>query len=105
MRHERPDCLGNYDFEHIAHYAKRRFVDGCDTVGLLAQAASEREREEIALVCLLDVQDDEIRDIELRCRHAGQCRILDCRDRLRRMIKEKLPATSGALSGGPPVIS
>lgn len=90
MHHNKPDCLGNYDFEHIAFYAKKRFVDGFDTVALIAQAKSDRAREEIALVSLLDVKDDEILDIELSCRYARTCKILDCRDRLRKLIKLKL---------------
>ena len=45
-------CLGNYDFDHIAFFARKRFVEGCNTVTLLEQAESECEKEEIALVCL-----------------------------------------------------
>ncbi len=85
-----PGCLGNYDFEHIAFFARRRFVEGCDTVALLEQANSECEKEEIALVCLLDVSDDKLRDLQLSCRYAGQCKVMDCRDKLRKMIKEDL---------------
>ena len=58
-----PGCLGNYDFDHIAAFAKKRFIDGCDTVQLLQQAHSQCEKEEIVLVSLLDVEDDQIRDI------------------------------------------
>jgi len=90
MRHDKPDCLGNYDFERIALHAKRRFIEGCSTVALIAQAKTEREKEEIALVSLLDVQDNEIRNIELSCRYAKECKILDCRDRLRKMIKARM---------------
>ena len=85
-----PGCVGNYDFEHIAFFARRRFVDGCDTVALLRQAKSEREKEEIALVCLLDVSDDKIRDLQLSCKYASQCKVMNCRDKLRRMIREDL---------------
>jgi len=85
-------CLGDYDFDHIAHFARRRFVDGVDTVNLLQQAGSKREKEEIALVCLLDVEDDVIRDIQLKCRYAGQCKVTDCRDRLKKMIEQDLAA-------------
>ncbi len=95
MSREKPDCLGNYDFEHIAFYAKKRFVDGCSTVSLIAQAKTERAREEIALVSMLDIKDDDIRDLQLSCRYAGECRIMDCRERLRKMIREKLSASSG----------
>lgn len=85
-----PKCMGNYDFDHIAYFAKKRFVEGCDTVALLKQAKSKREKEEIALVCLLDVEDDVINDIQLKCRYAGQCKATDCRARLKKMIERDL---------------
>ncbi len=83
-----PGCLGNYDFEQIAFFARKRFIEGYNTVTLLEQAKSEREKEEISLVCLLDVEDDQIRDLQLSCRHAVQCKVMDCRDKLKKMIKE-----------------
>ena len=87
-----PRCMGDYDFEHIARFAKKRFVEGFDTIALLEQAKSQREKEEIALVCMLDVEDDVIKDLRLDCRHAGQCKATDCRDRLKRMIEADLAA-------------
>jgi hypothetical protein len=87
-----PRCLGNYDFEDIARFAKKRFVEGFETVALLEQAKSEREREEIALVCLLDLEDDVIKDLRLDCRHADQCKATDCRDRLKKLIEQDLAA-------------
>jgi hypothetical protein len=85
-----PNCLGNYDFDHIVFFARKRFVEGCNTVTLLEQAESEREKEEIALVCLLDVEDNKIQDLQLCCRHAGNCKVIDCRDKLKKMIEEEL---------------
>jgi hypothetical protein len=85
-----PGCLGNYDFDHIAFYARKRFIEGCDTVALLRQAKSEREKEEIALVCMLDVDDDCIRDMKLSCRYAGQCAVTTCRAKLKKMIEAEL---------------
>lgn len=87
-----PRCLGNYDFEQIAHFARKRFVEGRDTVALLKEAKSTREREEIALVCLLDVEDDAIKDLQLKCRHADKCQAIDCRDRLKELIELDLAA-------------
>ena len=60
-----PGCLGNYDFDRIAFFAKKRFVEGCGTIELMAAAQSEQEKEEIALVSLLDLKDNEIRDLRL----------------------------------------
>ena len=91
-----PGCLGNYDFDHIAFFARKRFIEGYNTVSLLEQAASEREKEEIALVCLLDLEDDEIRDLQLCCRHADSCKVMNCRDKLRKMIGEELASQEPA---------
>ena len=85
-----PGCLGNYDFDQIALFARKRFVEGCDTVALLQQARSEREKEEIALVSLLDVEDHRLRELELSCRYDGQCKVTTCRDKLKKMIEEEL---------------
>lgn len=91
---DNPRCLGNYSFEHIANFARKRFVEGLDTVTLLQQAESETEKEEIALVCMLDVEDDIIQDLQLNCRHAGECKVTDCRTRLKKMIQQDLDAKS-----------
>jgi len=85
-----PGCLGNYDFEHIVAFAIKRFVDGCSTIALLKKAETEREKEEIALVSLLDVEDDQMRDLQLCCAHAEQCKVIDCRHRLKEMIEAEL---------------
>ncbi|MCF6211307.1 MAG: hypothetical protein L3J88_04750 [Gammaproteobacteria bacterium] len=86
---DRPDCLGDYDFERIAYFAKKRFIDGTSTVTLIAQAKTTRAKEEIALVSMLDIKDEDIHNIQLSCRYTDKCKIIDCRDRLRKMIKER----------------
>lgn len=85
-----PGCMGNYDFDKIAFFAKKRFVEGCNTIELMGTAKSDREKEEIALVSLLDVEDEKILDLQLCCKHAEQCKIMDCRDRLKRMLEGEL---------------
>lgn len=85
-----PGCLGNYDFDKIAFYARKRFVEGYDTVTLLAQATSDQEKEEIALVALLDVEDDVVKDIGLCCRYDKECEITTCREKLKKLIDEDL---------------
>ena len=85
-----PGCLGNYDFENIAFYARKRFVEGYDTITLLKQATSDREKEEIALVALLDVEDSVVKDIGLCCRYGRECEITTCREKLKKLIDEGL---------------
>ena len=95
------ECMGNYDFDHIAYYAKRRFIDGCNTIAflveLLAFAKTGREKEEIALVCSLELEGDRIKELQVRCRYAGQCktdagqcRTSDCIKKLKKMIVQQL---------------
>ena len=90
MSCQNPRCLGNYDFDNIAYFARKRYVEGCNTVSLLEQARSETEKEEIALVCLLDIEDDRIRDLNLCCTHSETCQVIDCRDRIKKMIEKEL---------------
>ena len=85
-----PGCLGNYDFDQIAFFARKRFIDGCDTLALMEQANSDREKEEIALVSLLDVEDERIQDLQLSCRHDKTCKVTSCREKLKKMIEEEL---------------
>ena len=96
MTCQNPRCLGNYDFDKIAYFAKKRYVDGFETVALLKQAKSEREKEEIALVCLLDLEDDKIRDLQLCCAHSHACQVIDCRDRLKEIIEAELDQRASA---------
>jgi len=87
-----PGCLGNYDFDHIAYYARKRFIEGFNTITLMEQASTEREKEEIALVCLLDVEDDTIKEIKLSCKYSRTCQVTNCRAKLKKMIDEELLA-------------
>ena len=83
-------CLGHYDFDQIAVHARKRFIEGIDTVSLMNQAQSETEKEEIALVCLLSVDDDVVEDIQLNCRYASSCKLTNCRDKIRDILEREL---------------
>lgn len=108
MHSHNSECMGNYNFDHIAYFTKRRFIDGRDTIALLAEllaaAKTEREKEEIALVCTLDLEDDKISELQVRCRYAGQCKTNDgrcktddCIKKLKIMIGQELE--KNALTG------
>jgi len=90
---QNPGCMGNYDFEHIVFYARKRYVEGISTIELLCNAITEREKEEIALVSLLDLEDDKISDFQLCCNCAGHCKAIDCRHKLKIMIAKELANT------------
>lgn len=90
MTYKNPVCMGHYDFEHIVQFAKMRFIDGHSTINLLLKAHNEIEREEVALVCMLDIDDDTVANIELNCRYSRRCQVKDCRDRFRNLIEASL---------------
>ncbi|MGB5397024.1 MAG: hypothetical protein WBN96_07740 [Gammaproteobacteria bacterium] len=85
-----PECLGNFNFNHVADFAIKRFVDGLSTIDLMQHARSELEKEEIALVSLLDVDDENMRELELCCKHAGKCSAINCREKLRLLVEKEL---------------
>ena len=89
MSCQNPRCMGNYNFDHIAFFAKKRFIEGYNTIELLEAAESEKEKEEIALVSLLDVENGQFCDLKLGCKYAGQCKAIDCRDRLKKMLEDE----------------
>ena len=83
-------CLGNYNFDNIARFARKRFIEGCNTIDLMRNARTHREKEEIALVAMLDLKDRTVTDLKLDCNHAGTCKVTNCRNRLKKMINEGL---------------
>ena len=44
-----PGCIGNYNFTIIALFARIRFIEGRNTIDLMRNAKTHREKEEIAL--------------------------------------------------------
>ena len=92
MASSSPGCFAHYDFDDIAHFARMRFVEGYSTISLIQQARSDTEREEVVLVCMLDIEDELVLDIELDCRYANDCKVTNCRDKLRSLIESELEA-------------
>ena len=88
-----PGCSGNYNFAHIALFARKRFIEGCNTVDLMRNARTQREKEEIALVAMLDPYDKTYTGLRLNCKCAGTCKFTPCRKLLKKMITEVLNCT------------
>jgi hypothetical protein len=95
MACQNPICMGNYKFDDIVYYAKKRFIEGYNTIDLMAAAKSDHDKKAIALVSLLQVDDDEARDLNLICKHDGDCKALNCRNKLKKMIGEELEFIDG----------
>ena len=85
-----PGCIGKYNFAIVALFARIRFIEGRNTTDLMRNARTPREKEEIALVAMLDLNDKAITDLKLDCKHAGTCKATNCRNLLKKMIAEGL---------------
>lgn len=86
---QNPGCMRKYDYDHIAFYARKRYVEGISTIVLLCNAQTDSEKTQIILASLLDLDDDKICELQPYC--SGKCRRLmfDLRDRLRLMIEKE----------------
>jgi len=82
-------CMRQYDFEHIAFYARKRYVEGISTIVLLCNAKTESEKTLIVLASLLNLDDNEIRELKPYCSLKCQRLLFDLRDRLRLMLEQE----------------
>jgi hypothetical protein len=81
--------MRQYDFDHIAFYARKRYVEGISTIVLLCNAKTESEKTLIVLASLLNLDDDEIRELKPCCSPRCQRLLFDIRDRLRLMLEQE----------------
>lgn len=90
MPHLNPYCLGNYDFDNIALYARQRFVEGINTIDLMQKAKSHRARQEIVLVSMMDIDENTVDNLQLSCQYAEQCKVTSCKSVIKEIIEENL---------------
>ena len=88
------ECVTNSDFERIAFYARKRFIEGVDTITLMIQARDELEKREVALAALLDLDDDSIRELNLFTCDNQACKASSYRPKLQQMLTEMRPQIS-----------
>jgi len=81
-----PECIGNSSFERIAFYARRRFIDGIDTITLMTEAPTERDKRDVALAALLDLDDASLRRMNLFHCPQQDCKAHDYRRRLKQLL-------------------
>ena len=86
---EHHGCLRQFEFEHVAFYARKRYVEGISTIVLLCNAKTECEKTLIALASLLDLDDEWILELQPYCSDKCQRRMFDLRDQLRLMIQQE----------------
>jgi len=88
---QNPGCIRKFDFDHIAFYARKRYVEGVSTIVLMCNAKTETERTLIILASLLDLDDDNIRQLHPYCSPECQQLMFELRDRLKLMLDQECP--------------
>ena len=86
---QNPDCIRQYDFDHIAFYARKRYVEGVSTIVLMCNAKTESEKILIVLASLLDMDDENVRQLKPYCSPECQRQMFDLRDRLKVIIDQE----------------
>ena len=94
-----PGCAKKYKFNHIAYYARKRYIDGVSTIALMCSAKSEDEKILIVLASLPDFDDEGIRGLKPYCSQECQCEMFNLRDRLREMINYELDKSAASIEG------
>jgi len=90
MNREGIKCsLCSIPIDEIGYWAEKRFIEGISTVELLHQAESDREREIITVVGMLDVDDDKL-DGMLKAAKECDCNIFACRSKLKDWLRNRL---------------
>ena len=84
-----PGCISQCDYQSVAYYARRRYLEGIATVVLLREARNKDEKRMIVMASLLDVDDDTMRELMKGCDRGCLCRMLDMRTRLRFMLHQE----------------
>lgn len=88
-------CIGDSDFERILFFARKRFIEGVDTITLMTQARDEQEKREVALAALLDLDDGSIRELQLFA-----CDNINCKaSRYRGELQQVLAGLQNQASG------
>ena len=81
-----PGCIRQYDYDSVAYYARKRYLEGISTIVLLCEARTDDEKRMIVLASLLDVQDETLRGLMQACGRGCHCQMLEMRSRLRFML-------------------
>lgn len=79
-------CFCKYDEHELLDVGYKKLIQRIPTVKLIQDAKSEREKELIEVVAMLDL-DDIVAEIMIREKMSGKsCNVLGCRENLRKRL-------------------
>lgn len=83
-------CFCEYDLDDLIDVGYKRYVKNIPTVELMEKAISEKEKDEICLISMLDIDEDNLAEVMGDLIVDEKCHILSCRRLLRKQIGKKL---------------
>lgn len=80
-------CFCHIPINELVYWARRRYVHGEPTTALLANAPSQRDRELICVIALLDVEAERLNQAIGHLARPG-CQLEACRRQVRKWLAE-----------------
>ena len=80
-------CFGKYYILEFLPIVQKKFVDGFSTVELLKEAQNDEEKDKVAIVALLDLDDGTVMHMLSDKKNGNEdFDILSCRNWLKKML-------------------
>ncbi len=89
-------CFCDYDMDELVAVARKRFVEKVPTVDLMESSQSLKEKDEICIVSLLDVDDEKLEALMKESLIDEKCDVISCRRLLKKQISRKLGVHVGS---------
>ena len=83
------DTQREFNLNNLINYAYKRYIENIQTIELMQQATTHKQKEEIALVALLDVKDD----LNINLSFTGPYRNINNLQQLRTEILQAIKAS------------
>lgn len=80
--------LCSLSLDELSYWAEKRYIERVSTVELIKLAKTDKDKEIITIVGMLDVDDESLSKIGEEI-DEHDCNIFSCRDKLRKLLEEK----------------
>lgn len=80
-------CFCRYRVDELAAFAKTKFIEHRSTIDMMENAGSDKERAEVAIISLFDVDDATLREVMEGKLEDVDCNVVSCRRMLKRQIE------------------
>ena len=89
-------CFCDYDIDELIEVARKRYVDKVPTVDLMQRSGSPKEKDEVCIVSMLDVDDEKLAELVKKSLIDEKCDVISCRRFLKKQISRKLGVEVGS---------